>query len=473
MRSTILVNEAHVIALAKAEAINRSSAKKLLRALRKLGKQMTLREGYEDVHVMIEECVTREVGSMIGGSLHIGKSRNDQVATAIRITLREEMLKLSNHLLTLENSLLNLAERHTRTVFPGYTHLQPAQPITFAHYLIANGDSILRDEQRVIEAFSRINKSPMGSAALAGTSFNIDRRLIAQLLGFNGLVENSLDAIESRDFILETLSICCMTALDLSRIAQDIIFYSCADVDLLELPDEYSSTSSIMPQKKNPDPMELLRAKSARMIGNYTTAAATLHALPSGYNLDLQEITPLLWHSLDTLRSCIAMLNALLPKLNPKPCVENQMEFTATTEIANILARDEGIPFREAHRITGRLVKEALEKEKKLRDLKRQDWEKNIRRKLKSQTMKNIGRALDMRRHIYAYRTEGSSNPKQTDRMLSERKKLVRSCKERNQLTQAQLARSLEKLRHAYLFTSKNARYRSHVNRESLICDPS
>jgi argininosuccinate lyase len=263
-----------------------------------------------------------------------------------------------------------------------------------------------------------------------------------------------------------------MTALDLSRIAQDIIFYSCADVDLLMLPDEYSSTSSIMPQKKNPDPMELLRAKSAGMIGDFTTAAATLHALPSGYNLDLQEITPLLWHSLDTLTSCIGILNALIPKLNPKPHIENRMEYTATTEIANILARDEGIAFREAHRLTGRVVKETLEKERNLRDLKRQDWEKNLRRKLEPQTMKNIARAIDMKRHIYTYRTEGSPNPNQTCQMLSERKKLVRSCKERNQLTLTQLARSLTKLRHAHLFTRSNdARYQSQVNRDELICD--
>jgi argininosuccinate lyase len=460
--ATILVNEAHLIALTKANIINHNSARKLLKALRKLEKKITFREGYEDIHVMIEQYVTHEVGRVTGGSLHIGKSRNDQVATAIRITLREEMLKLSNQLLSFENSLLKLAKRHTRTVFPGYTHLQPAQPITFAHYLVANGDSILRDEQRVIEAFNRINNSPMGSGALAGTSFNIDRTLVAQLLGFHGLVENSLDAVGSRDFILETLSTCCITALDLSRIVQDIIFYSCTDVGLLEIPDEYSSTSSIMPQKKNPDPLELLRAKCAGVIGNYTTAATTLHALPSGYNLDLQEITILLWRSLDTLRSCIEILNGLVPKLKLKPHAEKQMDLTAATEIANILVRDEKIPFRDAHRLVGRSVNEALAKKRNLKDLKQHDWEEIICRKIKAQTMKNIESALDLKRHIYAYRTIGSPNPNRTDQMINKRTKLIQSCKERNRLIETQLARSLGKLHHiAYYFTRKSPRHRS------------
>ena len=193
--STILVNEAHVIALAKAKAIKRKDSKRLLQALRKLERRMIFRRGLEDVHVLIEEYVTRECGSDTGGLLHIGKSRNDQVTTAIRLTLREETLNLSNQLLAFERSILQIAKRHTKSVFPGYTHLQPAQPITFAHYLIALGDSLLRDEERVHEAFIKVNNSPMGGGALAGTSFNINRVLVVRLLGFRGLVENSLDAV--------------------------------------------------------------------------------------------------------------------------------------------------------------------------------------------------------------------------------------------------------------------------------------
>jgi len=222
-RSTILINEAHVIALTKAGAISRHKARKILRALKQLEARRIPKRELEDIHVFIEENVINHAGPGIGGLLNLGKSRNDQVTTAIRITLREEILELSNNVLALANTMLRLAEKHTETVFPGYTHLQPAQPISFAHYLAANVESLLRDSHRITEVYRRINRSPMGAAALAGTSFRLNRKLIAGLLGFNGLIENSLDAVGSRDFVLETLCVCTLIALDISRISQDII----------------------------------------------------------------------------------------------------------------------------------------------------------------------------------------------------------------------------------------------------------
>jgi argininosuccinate lyase len=182
--ATILVNQAHVIALAKAKAVSHLDALRLLRALRSAEKRIPFRKGVEDVHVLVEEYVTQRVGPKVGGQLHLGKSRNDQVVTAVRIVLREEMLEISDALLALESELVKLARKHTQSLFPGYTHLQPAQPITFAHYLLAIGDSLLRDNQRMAEAYRRVNKSPMGAAALAGTSVNLDRALVARLLGF-------------------------------------------------------------------------------------------------------------------------------------------------------------------------------------------------------------------------------------------------------------------------------------------------
>ena len=314
--ATVLVNEVHVLALAKAKAISKNNVRKLLRALRPLECRVPLRKGVEDVHVLIEEYVTKHAGREVGGQLHLAKSRNDQVATAVRMVLRDELLEVSRQLLLLEQKLLRLASKHVNSVFPGYTHLQPAQPISFAHYLLAVGDSLLRDNQRILEAYQRVNLSPLGSGALAGSSFQLDRALEAELLGFNGLIDNTLDAIGGRDFALETLSVFSVTALDLSRVAQDIIFYSSADVRILAIPDEFTSTSSIMPQKKNPDPLEIIRAKSAKAVGNSTSALTMMHGLPFGYNLDFQEITPLLWDSCDALKLCLNMLASIILALN-------------------------------------------------------------------------------------------------------------------------------------------------------------
>jgi len=235
--ATILVNQAHIIALAKARAISRVDALRLLRTLRSAEKHIPNRRGVEDIHVLVEEYVTKRAGSKVGGQLHLGKSRNDQVVTAVRIALRQDMLEISRALIALEGELLQLARKHTQSLFPGYTHLQPAQPITFAHYLLAIGDSLLRDNQRIAEAYRRVNKSPMGAAALAGTSVNLDRALVARLLGFEGIIENSLDAVGTRDFVLEVLGVCAITALDISRIAQDMIFYSSADAGLIDIPE--------------------------------------------------------------------------------------------------------------------------------------------------------------------------------------------------------------------------------------------
>jgi argininosuccinate lyase len=374
--AAILVNEAHVIALAKANAISRGDAHRLLQILRSIEKHIPFREDAEDIHVVIEEYVTKRAGRKVGGQLHLGKSRNDQVATSIRIALRDDMLEISNLLSLLEHRLLQLARKHVKSLFPGYTHLQPAQPITFAHYLLANGDSIHRDTQRVLETYKRINASPMGAAALAGTSVNLDRAFVARLLGFQGILENTLDAVGSRDFVLEALSVCSITALDVGRIAQDLIFYSSADVALIEIPDEFASTSSIMPQKKNPDSLELVRARSAHVIGNFSSAGTMIHALPSGYNLDFQELTPLLWQSVDILKSCLRILVELVPELKLRNSISDRrdFQFTAATEVANALVRVGKLPFRSAHRAVGNAVKLALEQGKSLNDLSPKDW---------------------------------------------------------------------------------------------------
>ena len=446
--ATILVNEAHVIALARAKAIQRSDARRLLRILRSIEKHIPFRGGAEDIHVIIEEYVTKRAGRNVGGQLHLGKSRNDQVATAIRIALRDDMLEISNLLLLLEHRLLQLARKHVKSLFPGYTHLQPAQPLTFAHYLLANGDSIHRDTQRIREAYKRINASPMGAAALAGTSVNLDRAFVARLLGFQGIIENTLDAVGSRDFVLEAQSVCSITALDLGRMAQDLIFYSSADVALIEIPDEFASTSSIMPQKKNPDPLELVRARSAHVVGNSCSTGAIIHALPSGYNLDFQELTPLLWQSVDILKSCLKILVNLVPELKLKKSIAERrdFQFTAATEVANALVRVGKLPFRSAHRAVGNAVKLALEQGKALSDLTPEDWKGVLGNAPDKKTLATIAEMLDLDRQIQTYRTRGSPNPSQTERIIGVRERQARLLVRQNAKTEERLRSDILKL---------------------------
>ncbi|HYB66855.1 MAG TPA: argininosuccinate lyase, partial [Candidatus Acidoferrales bacterium] len=333
----------------------------------------------------------------------------------------------------------------------GYTHLQPAQPISFAHYLLANCASLSRDVDRLTEAYRRVNRSPMGAAALAGTSFPLNRRLIARLLGFDGLVGVSLDAVGGRDFALEILGNCALLASDLSRIATDLIFYSSAEVALVSIPDEFTSTSSIMPQKKNADPLELIRAKCAKNAANFNSGLSIMHGLSSGYNLDYQEVTPLLWESIDELKACLLILTEIIPRITvgSKLSSRRYLEFTAATEIANLLVRKEHLPFRTAHHLVGSVVRSALSQGITLKDVNRPDWERGVGRSIRSSTMSSIGEALDLDRHLGMYRTGGSSNPQESKRLIAQE---LRSCERsstRNALLQAKIRRGMQELRAA------------------------
>lgn len=426
-RSIVLVNEAHVAALFKARVIDEKDARRLLVKLRKLENLFPKHMTGEDFHLYVEEELTKRLGPELGGKLHTGKSRNDQVATAIRMSLRESLLELSTSLLSLIDRLLTRAERYADTFFVGYTHLQPAQPITYGHYLVSVADPLLRDTDRILETYRRVNRSPMGSAALAGSSYNLDRRDLAKLLGFNGLVENSLDAVGSRDFLLETLAVCSIIASNLSRIAQDTIFYSSSDVNLLELSPDFSSTSSIMPQKKNPDPLEIVRARCATVTGNYTTGAGIMHALPSGYNLDFQELTPLVWNSIDTLRSCLSIMTGVIGHTRPVRDIaeRHQVQFTVATELANTLAVETQRPFRDAYRWLGQAVRLAIQDHRTLRQLTREEWQQIANLELDQRTFRTIQRVADPTSHPRLYRTQGSPRPDEVERMITSRRRSV------------------------------------------------
>jgi len=361
-KAVVAINKAHIVMLLEQKIIKQSDGAKLLQAIVKCS-SAALDSSAEDVHMALEEVVLKEVGEAAGGNLHIAKSRNDQVATAIRMELRNELLSLMRAVAHVQDHLAEVAEDHVNTVILEYTHLQPAQPVTFAHYLLSHFAVLERDLQRLQGAYTRVNLCPLGAGALATTSFPINRDRTAELLGFNGLAENSIDAVGSRDFITETLAVLTLIAVNLSRFAEDLIIWSSPDFGVIELPDEFTSTSSIMPQKKNPEVLEVIRARASHVLGDFVASAAAVKSLPSTYNLDFQEITPKLWESIENVYASLDMFHKLLPKLKVTADVSGKANasFVAATELANVLVRKYDVPFRTAHKIVGALVKSLIE----------------------------------------------------------------------------------------------------------------
>jgi argininosuccinate lyase len=385
----------------------------------------------EDVHMAVEEAVLKEAGSEAGGNLHIAKSRNDQVATAIRMTLRNELLTLLRSLTHVQEHLIEVAEDHIKTVILEYTHLQPAQPVTFAHYLLSYVDALERDAQRIQSDYARVNLCPLGAGALATTSFPINRDRTAELLGFNGLVENSLDAVGSRDFIAETLADLTLIAVNLSRLAEDLIIWSSPDFGVVELPDEFTSTSSIMPQKKNPELLEVIRARASDILGNFVAVTAAVKSLPSTYNLDFQEITPKLWKSLDSVRASLDMFHKLMPKLKVTAIdVPNKAlkSYVAATELANLLVRKYNVPFRSAHKIVGALVKSLIDAKLTFADATPKMLQKAAQESTGIKlavTAEDIAALADPLKLVEACNVKGGPAPVEVKRMLGMREKLV------------------------------------------------
>ncbi len=427
--SVVAINKAHVVMLTEQKILAKQDSAALLAALANAS-DIQLDSSMEDVHMAVEEVVLKEAGTEAGGNLHIAKSRNDQVATAIRMTLRTDLLTLMRSLSHVQEHLAEVAEDHLETVILEYTHLQPAQPVTFAHYLLSYVDAFQRDMQRIQSAYTRINLSPLGAGALATTSFPINRDRTAELLGFRGLVENSIDAVGSRDFIEETLASLTLTAVNLSRFAEDLIIWSSPDFGVVQLPDEFTSTSSIMPQKKNPEVLEIIRAHASNVLGNFVTVTATVKSLPSTYNLDFQEITPKLWESIDNVRASLDMIHKLAPKLKVTSDVSEKAlkSFVAATELANLLVRKYNIPFRSAHKIVGALVKSLIEAKLTFADAtpkllaKAAEDSTSIKLNVKTEDIKVLADPLKL---VEACKVKGGPAPAEVKRMLCEREKII------------------------------------------------
>ena len=361
----IKTNFAHTSMLKHEGIIDEDVADNILCALDSLKEEgfdaLVFDPSVEDVHMAIENYVTSKIGPQ-AGFMHTAKSRNDQVATDIRLVLRERIIGIQIGILEFMEGIVEMAGEHLNDVFIGFTHLQHAQPITIAHHLMAHVQALKRDYERLEDTYKRVNLNPLGSAAMATTSFPINRELTTKLLGFDAYLENSMDGVSARDFVAETVFDLTALCTTLSKICEELILWSTYEFGVIDMADEYSSTSSIMPQKKNPDVAELARGKSTIVNGELVTILTILKAIPYTYNRDLQEITPHLWNALKVTEDTLSIVTRMLlsVKFNTERCAELAgRNFATATDLADIMVREKQVPFRTAHKIVGRIVNEA------------------------------------------------------------------------------------------------------------------
>ncbi len=336
--------------------------------------EFTWSEALEDVHMNIEARLTERIGP-VGKKLHTGRSRNDQIATDLRLYLREQIDTLDAELRCLQAGLVDLAEREADTIMPGFTHMQVAQPVTFGHHMLAWQEMIARDRERLRDCRTRVDVMPLGAAALAGTTYPIDRAYSAGLLGFSRVAENSLDAVSDRDFAIEFNAAASVLMMHLSRFSEELILWASPLIGFVELPDRFCTGSSIMPQKKNPDVPELVRGKTGRVYGNLTALTTLMKGQPLAYNRDNQEDKEPLFDTIDTVLDCVRLYAAMVPAIEvrrDRTRAAARKGFSTATDLADYLVR-KGIPFRDAHAVVGRAVHFALQQEKDLSELSLQE----------------------------------------------------------------------------------------------------
>ena len=329
----------------------------------------------EDIHMAVEKKLIELIGSL-GGKLHTGRSRNDQVALDIRMYLKKEILNIKDLLKLLMEAIVEVAESNKDVIMPGYTHLQRAQPILFSHHMMAYYEMMKRDLDRLEDCFKRVDVMPLGAGALAGTTYPLDRHYVAELLGFSKVTENSLDTVSDRDFIIETNFVISMIIMHLSRFSEELIIWSTSEFSFVEMDDTYSTGSSIMPQKKNPDVTELVRGKTGRVFGNLMGIFTVMKGLPLAYNKDTQEDKEGVFDSIDTIKIVLEIFSPMLKTMKIKK--ENMKAsiyegFINATDIADYLAK-KGLPFREAHKVVGELVSYCEQNNKLLTDLSYEEF---------------------------------------------------------------------------------------------------
>ncbi len=415
---------AHCNGLANAKVLTPSEAKQIndgLQTILERGLPDNDQLNFEDVHSFVEARLVELIGET-GLKLHTGRSRNDQVATDLRLWLREAIDELTTSVRATKTALLDLAEAHSDAVLPGYTHLQRAQPVLLAHWCLAYFEMLSRDRERLVDARKRVNVLPLGSAALAGTSYPIDRQAVARELGFESISLNSVDAVSDRDFCVDFVSACSLIMMHLSRLAEDVILYSTTEFGFFELSDAVATGSSLMPQKKNPDSMELVRGKAGRVFGHLTLLLTMLKGLPLAYNKDMQEDKEAVFDSFDTVRACLEVSATVLRNIRVN---EKQMRSAASrgylnaTELADYLVR-KGMPFRNAHETVGRAVLQAIQ-----RGIELNEFSIGELRSFSELIQEDVYETLTLKRALATKAQRGGTAPEAVAAALSEARSML------------------------------------------------
>jgi argininosuccinate lyase len=421
----IIGSQAHTVMLLENKIITKNDAKKILSSLENLkNEKFDSSSGAEDIHELIESLVIKKAGMASGGKMHTARSRNDQVVLDIRMKIRDDINVICNCLLDTIESLVSVSKNHQKTIMPFYTHLQQAQAGLFSHYLLAQADILSRDFQRLFDTYQRINQSPLGAGPIGGTSIAIDRHTTAKMLGFDNVIENSLDATSTRDFVAEYVAMISILMTNLSRISEDFIIWSTSEFSFIELSDEFTSPSSVMPQKKNPDILELTRGKTAEIIGNLTAILTTVKGLASGYGRDLQQIKSSIWSTSKISISALLIIKSIILTMKV-----NEKQMKKVTESSNLIALDiaeklvqEGIPFRITHKISGVLVQLAHDSKKPISKLTTLEIKKSIEgTKVDSKTVSKIISTTSVVSSLKDRKSFGSSGYDEQKRMISDR----------------------------------------------------
>ena len=369
---------------------------------------------FEDIHSFIEANLVKKIGAT-GKKVHTSRSRNDQVALDIRLYLKDEIKEIQKLILNLIKTLMDFSNNYLETIMPGYTHLQRAQAVTLAHYLGAYIEMFKRDKERLDDTYKRVNVLPLGAGALAGSPYNIKRNLVAEYLGFDSICLNSMDAVSDRDFIIESLSCLAMVMTHLSRISEEIIMWSSFEFKFVELDDSYSTGSSIMPQKKNPDILELIRGKTGRVYGSLTSILTTMKSLPLAYNKDMQEDKEPLFDGIKTVKNCLKILPNVIKtmKVNKEKMLQAAKEgFLNATDVADYLTK-KGLPFRDSHNVAGKLVSYCINSKKTLDELSIDEFKKES-----GLFEEDIYSAIDIKNSVISKKEIGGPNPETVKHVL-------------------------------------------------------
>jgi argininosuccinate lyase len=418
-------------------------------------------EGFEDIHEALEAHLIKKTGFDVGGKIQTGRSRNDQVITDIRIKARDDVINVIFHLIDLTRGLLAKSEKNLDSIMPLYTHLQQAQIGNFAHYLLSYSEALIREIDRLLSLYERINQSPLGSGPIGGSLLPIDRNITAKLLGFNGIMSNSIDATSSRDFMIEFTSNIASIMITLSRISEDLIIWSSQEFGFIEISDKHASTSSAMPQKRNPDPLEITRSKTAIVIGNLTTIMTILKSLPSGYSRDLQDIKIPFWNSIELVISSLEIINDIINNLTVRKEVMKRASaksYAVSLDVAEVLVTRYKIAFRTAHQLVGALVNLSVKNKEEIpfNSLTVSDINlalSKVKANITPDKLIKAIREIDSNSSIKVRNVEGSPNPKEQIRIIRKRKRQlqkysnqVQKMKERIDLVKQNIANTIKEI---------------------------